>query len=383
MRLPIIALVALFGFAACLPTGSIGAIDTTYEAELLDAGTNAGSIANCDHTPSVHTVIHESGPRAFPAVRWNHTTDTLTLMKTGDDGYYDVWLTDPLFTKLVPLTENNPLLPNRHIGNEDWHPSGEYLALVVEKPDHPGSSLDALPGFGGYSDVWLITRSGDRAWQFTDVPNDYDHGVLFPRFSPDGTKLVWTERIAAPNLLDPMLRAGGWVIKVAEFMEQPEPHLENIATFQPGGSAAFNEATGWSADSRTVVFSSDFQTGDLLQNQIYALDVQTHMISRLTHDNAYHEHPDFTPDGAHVIWMTTRDATGAWGVIGTDWWIMDPDGSNPRRLTLFEEPGSSHFEGAARWPGQFAFDPTGSWFLGGVLTDLVEMKGELVVVSCD
>jgi Tol biopolymer transport system component len=335
-----------------------------------------------DAPVTIETVIAEAS-QGFPAVRWHHDSDTLTLMELGEDGYYDVWLTDAELGTRHPLSAGQSQLPGKHAGNEDWHPSGEWIVLVAEKAAHAGSSTDALPGYGGYSDVWLVTRDGAQAWQLTVVPDDYDHGTLFPRFSPDGKRLAWNERTRAPEPFDPMLRAGGWVMKVGDFVAEPEPHLENVRTFQPDGVDAFNEATGWAPDSRTLVFASNHRSGEFLANQIYTLDADTGAVAALTDDDAYHEHPDYSPDGSHIVWMTTRDATGYFGVVGTDWWEMRADGSAARRLTYYEEPFHPHSEGAARWPGQLAFAADGSFFYGGVLTDLVQLKGKLVRVTFD
>jgi Tol biopolymer transport system component len=334
-----------------------------------------------DEGATIETVIEERSGGGFPAVRWNHATATLSLMELGDDGYYDVWLVNEDLGNRRPLTSENPALPGKHAGNEDWHPSGRYLAMVVGKAEHDGTSGDAIPGFGGYSDVWLVDRDSTDAWQLTTVDDDYDAGSLFPRFSPDGTKLAWNERTHAPDVLDPMLRAGGWVVKIADFVEEPTPHLDHTRTFVPGDVPAFNEATAWSPDGKKVLLASDYETEEFLESQIYALDVASGDLRRLTDGHDYHEHPDFTPDGEHVVWMTTREATGYFGIVGTDWWVMRADGTNPRRMTYYEEPFHPHSEGAARWPGQVAFAEDGSFFYGGVLTDLISQRGKLVRVS--
>jgi hypothetical protein len=335
-----------------------------------------------DAPVTIETVIEEQA-QGFPAVRWHHPSDTLTLLALGDDGHYDVWLTDPSFGERRPLTEGRSRLPGKHVGNEDWHPSGDYVVVVAEKAVHQGSSVDALPGYGGYCDLWLVDVHGEGAWQLTSVPDDYDHGTLFPRFSPDGTRLAWNERTRAPEPFDPLLRAGGWVVKVADFVAAPTPHLEDVRTFQPGGVDAFNEATGWAPDNETLVLASNHRSGEFLANQLYTLDVESGALTALTDDGFYHEHPDYSPDGSRIVWMTTREASGYFGVVGTDWWEMRADGSGARRLTFYEEPFHPHSEGAPRWPRQIAFAADGSFYFGGVLTDLVANKGRLVRVTFD
>lgn len=130
-----------------------------------------------------------------------------------------------------------------------WSPSGRFIALVAEKRAYPGNSVGATPGWGGYSDLWVATADGSRAWQLTDVPTDKDHGTIIPEFSPDGRLLEWTERIKAGEALQPQRFAGFWAIKVANFDVSADgtPSLANAHTFSPGDDA-FNETGGFSAD---------------------------------------------------------------------------------------------------------------------------------------
>jgi len=79
-----------------------------------------------------------------------------------------------------------------------------------------------------------------------------------------------------------------------------------------------------------VVFTSDFETHNFWQSQIYRLDLGSGAFIRLTRGDGYNEHPRYTPDG-QMLWMTNADNPAH----GTDWWTMNPDGSNPQRLSDF------------------------------------------------
>src|ERR1700754_4717471 len=49
------------------------------------------------------------------------------------DTYYDIHVASPDRSRDTCITCNHPQLPNRHISNASWHPSGKWLLLVVEK----------------------------------------------------------------------------------------------------------------------------------------------------------------------------------------------------------------------------------------------------------
>lgn len=75
---------------------------------------------------------------------------------------------------------------------------------------------DAIPGYGGYADVWLLKRDGSAAWKLTDLPNNYDNGIIHGAISQDGKLFGWTQRVQAPNALDMNLFAGAYDFKVAD-----------------------------------------------------------------------------------------------------------------------------------------------------------------------
>ncbi len=74
----------------------------------------------------------------------------------GDDGYYDIHTANADSSNDSCVTCNLQPLTQKHIAAMAWHPSGKWLITVIEKASHPGSSFDALPGFGAYSDIWVI-----------------------------------------------------------------------------------------------------------------------------------------------------------------------------------------------------------------------------------
>ena len=243
---------------------------------------------------------------------------------------------------------------------------------------HPGDSVGATPGWGSYSDLWVATADGSRAWQLTDVATDKDHGTIIPEFSPDGRLLEWTERTRAAKVLKPERFAGFWAIKVANFDVGPDgtPSLSNVRTISPTDDA-FNESGGFSADSSALVFTSDYETHNFWTSQIYRYDLNSTAIKRLTRVNSYNEHPRYTPDG-QVLWMTNADNP----THGTDWWTMGPDGSNPQRLSDFNADNNAKAIGSQRVYATVVqtanWSPDNSYFYGDVETNLLTSDSVIV-----
>ena len=191
-------------------------------------------------------------------------------------------------------------------------------------------------------------------------------------------RLEWTERTASGKVLNPDRFAGFWAIRLAEFDVAADgtPSLSHIRTVSPAGDA-FNETGGFSADSASLVFTSDFETHNFWKSQIYRLDIDSGAITRLTRGDSYNEHPRYTPDD-HVLWMTNADNPSR----GTDWWTMNADGSNTARLSdLNRDGGARGFGGkqvyatvvqTANW------SPDDRYFYGDVETNLLNSDSVIV-----
>jgi len=87
-------------------------------------------------------------------------------------------------------------------------------------------------------------------------------------------------------------------------------------------SAAADRQPAYSADGRTVVFSSN-RSGNL---DVWSMDVVTGELSQLTDDAAQDWDPGFTPDGRHLLFSSDRDGP-------LEIWMANADGSDARRVT--------------------------------------------------
>jgi Tol biopolymer transport system component len=311
-------------------------------------------------------------------VDWSKVAGLLAYNAKGSDGAYHIYTVKPDGSYPAQLGVGSASFPQRTTGSPVWSPSGRFMAFVAEKSAHPGNSVPATPGWGSYSDLWVARADGSHAWQLTDVPTDKDHGTIIPEFSPDGRLLEWTERTKAGKALKPDRFAGFWVIKVADFnvSQDGTPSLSNARTVSPTGDA-FNETGGFSADSSSLVFTSDFETHNFWSNQIYRYDLNSGATTRLTRGDSYNEHPRYTPDG-QVLWMTNADNPSH----GTDWWTMNSDGSHLQRLSDFNSKDNANAIGRKRVYATVVqtadWSPDSSYFFGDVETNLLTSDSVIV-----
>ncbi|MFL5754399.1 MAG: TolB family protein [Bacteroidia bacterium] len=309
---------------------------------------------------------------------WNPADRNLVAYSfKGKDKYYDIYIASPdrKFEKCI--TENHPLLPNRHICLPSWHPSGKWIIFLAEKKEHPRGSVNALPGFGAYCDIYVMSVDGKKVFKVLELPNDFDHGVIAPRFSPDGSKIVWTDRIMRPSLGNPQRHFGFWTVKTADFTwaKDSVPAVSNVKDLLPGKNC-FNESYGYSPDGEKIIFCSSMNTGSAWLSQLFTMNADGSEIKQLT-EGDYNEHGCFTPDGKRIVWMTNKGNKNK----GTDWWIMDVNGKNKKRLSFFNDPGNPQYKGRAVWTGLGSFSPEGNRFIGGIQKSLITQEGYVVIVE--
>jgi hypothetical protein len=311
-------------------------------------------------------------------VDWDHSgSNRIAYSMKGDDGYYDIHTANPDGTNDSCITCNLSPLTDRHIAVPSWHPSGNWLLMTVEKPTHAGSSFDALPGLGSYTDIWIMNRSATKTYKLVDLINDNDHGVIIPRFSHDGKKILWTDRKAAANILVPKQTAGYWTIKIADFAFNPSdsiPSISNIRTIEPQADN-FYEGYGFSKDDSRIIFCSNMNKPSFFDENIYTINIDGTQITQLTSSD-YNEHAWYSNDGNKIVWMTNAQASS-----GTDWWMMNTDGSNKHRLTYFNEASNVQYAGHPVWCGLVSFSPDGQSFVGGRQVSLTTQEGEIIKVN--
>ena len=312
--------------------------------------------------------------------KWNAASATLAYGRAQGNGPFRTFLSDRSGAnerRLAYATWRE----DRHQFPAAWHPGGEYLMMLIEKNEHEGSSVHAIPGYGAYTDYWLVTRDGSRAWKLLDLPAGYDHAITHAAFSPDGTRFVWTQRVKAPRLLDLNLFAGTYMFNVADFVASPEPHLANIRRIVPGDVEQGGEVESIASDNRTIAFYSTYVTKNLFASRIYTMDIESGAIRELTTES-FAQAPTFTPDGKSIVYMTGAGADiFPFQMQGADWWIMNVDGSDKRRLTTMNLRNHPQSVNRFRLAGSLSFTSNTSFF-GDVMTQSLGLVGKIVHVDC-
>jgi TolB protein len=165
-----------------------------------------------------------------------------------------------------------------------------------------------ITGEGGYFDsrVVFVSESGPKdARRKRLAIMDYDGAnlgfltgsdalVLAPRFSPDGSRILYTSYASGfPRI---------YVMDVATLQARALDEQPGTMTFAPR----------FAPDGRTVVFSLE-QGGN---TDIYTLDIASGARQRLTSEPSIETAPSFSPDGSRIVFESDRSGTQQLYVMG-------------------------------------------------------------------
>lgn len=89
---------------------------------------------------------------------------------------------------------------------------------------------------------------------------------------------------------------------------------------------------GQITNTEMLAFTSN-RTGN---DDIFVLDVRTHLAHNLTRDDAIDGNPTWSPDGARLAFTSQRDTSTRYFVDGnTEIYVMNADGSNPENYSVY------------------------------------------------
>ncbi len=292
-------------------------------------------------------------------------------------GIYNIYIMNLKTGEIVCITDDTTLPPG-HKGQPWWHPSGKWIIYQAEKEKHikPYPHPLAVPGMGFHNDIWIARIENGRAvrhYRLTDIKTKMhifdptpSSAILQPNFSYDGKKIAWTQRV------DDGPEWGRWEIKVADFViENDTPKIRNIKTFTPGKNKGYYEANEFSLDGKRLLITGNLEEGQSVYgSDIYWLDLETGETRRLTFSmEDFDECPHLSPDGKTIAFLSTRGfkrgKSKAWWLWARgEFWLMDTDGKNLRRLTSFNDSGRRVIPAYVDWA------PDGKTLFLGVVVDV-------------
>jgi dipeptidyl aminopeptidase/acylaminoacyl peptidase len=262
-----------------------------------------------------------SAPGGKSEINWSHDSSKIAFVSRGS-----IWV--------VPVTGGQPKkLTDGAIGPGDprvatdhtpkWNPQGRW---ILYESGRSGQNELWVVSEDGLSKCYLATTEkylgvehlGD---EHTDDGDGLAGGLFYPdpAWSPDGTRLTYTERsreLFAGKLLLLNFDASTGRAKSAT--------VELYTALPDRGGAWAVDKVVWSPDGKTLAFTLQDSGWD----KVYLLALAGGAPRQLTQGESEDSNPVFSPDGKSLAIVSNRAAPEERQI-----WIVPLDGAAPRRLT--------------------------------------------------
>jgi len=207
----------------------------------------------------------------------------------------DIFKMNPDGTGVVKLTDSKAF--NSGPG---WSPDGK-IAFESDRRNHQGRA-----------EIHVMNSDGTNVRRVTTLPADalYDSA---PRFSPDGSRIVFTRYITDPG------RSALFTVRVGG------GRLKQLTPWGNGASDA-----DYSPDGKKLVFEAYPNKGCF--GEIYTVDSDGQHLTNIT-DNRCHagsSDPVWSPNGKKILFNSAHVEDGEFGIsLAT----MNPDGTDRHFIT--------------------------------------------------
>jgi dipeptidyl aminopeptidase/acylaminoacyl peptidase len=179
-----------------------------------------------------------------------------------------------------------------------WSPDGRFVAFLSDRHARREGKADgaAPPGSGTGPQLFLLALSGGDPRPLTALPFGAGPAV----WSPDGSGIAFRAEATA---------TGDASCGTAEGAAASRPRVVTRAQYKGDG-------VGYIFDRR---------------HHIFVLTLRDGRVAQLTHDDAEHAAPAWSPDGHRLAFVRARAGAGDYSLF--DLWTMDANGANTRQVT--------------------------------------------------
>ena len=236
-----------------------------------------------------------------------------TEIDLGADGYRStIWLAGVDEDELIQVTSG----PGRDLAPR-WSPDGRSIAFLsdrdAESDRHNSVRNWGASGAGRMSQMYVLSLPGGEARRVTSLPRGAGTAV----WAPDGRRIAFCALVGTSGEDEGLHAASGRI---------PRPRVVTRAQYKADGQ-------GYTFDRR---------------HQVFVLILADGRIAQLTHEDAEHAGPAWSPDGRRLAFVRARAGVGDYSLF--DLWCMDAGGGTQRQL--------SREIGRAVAP---AWSPDGAW----------------------
>ncbi len=313
----------------------------------------------------VFNLEYADNPRISPDGRWVAYVRVSADIMT-DRFRRSIWLVDANGGNHRPLVQGSG-----GYGQPVWSPNGRAIAYVANEQ--------------GGAEVRVFYLDTQRSATIARAPGGADNLT----WSPDGRTLAFQSFVEEsgndPATLPPKPEGAEWaaparVINGLVYRADGAGYLPNgysqiFVVPADGGTPRqltfqarnHDGRLSWTPNGRGLVFSANAEENweyDPVESDIYALDIDSGEISRLTTRDGPEDGPVLSPDGRRLAYVGFDDRRQGYQV--SELYVANADGANPRSITVSLDRDVQNPQWAGNSAIYFLFDDEGVTKLGRV-----------------
>lgn len=313
----------------------------------------------------VFNLEYADNPRISPDGRWVAYVRVSADIMT-DKFRRSIWLVDANGANHRPLVQGQG-----GYGSPVWAPNGRAIAYVAEEESG--------------AEVRIFYLDTQRSATIARTPAGADNLT----WSPDGRTLAFESFVEEdgndPAALPPKPEGAEWaeparVINGVVYRADgagylPNGYMQIFVVPADGGTPRqltyqarnHDGRLSWSPDGRRLVFSANAEENweyDPVESDIYALDIETGALTRLTTRDGPEDSPRLSPDGRRLAYVGFDDRRQGYQV--SELYVANADGSNPRSITASLDRDVVNPQWAGNGAIYFLYDDQGVTKLGRV-----------------
>ncbi|MDA8019685.1 MAG: hypothetical protein MPN21_19775 [Thermoanaerobaculia bacterium] len=297
---------------------------------------------------------------------WSAQGDRIAFDAPGDLGFRAIYVRDAETGQRRCLTCDLWQLRKKNVLAPEWHPSGDWIAVIVQ--DLPRRLLPSPARMASFhralhADLWILTADGRNAWQLTRSA-EQGGAVHEAKISYEGDRIAWTERTDSRAGTE-----GAWVVRVAQLELRKVPSFKNDRTLRPTTWPSRVVVEGFTQNDRGLWLT--LTARDRVGSLAARYDLDTLRLDLLDTGGTWDLEARAVPRGERIVLASDRGLDRGRALPrSADLWFITPLGLRQERLTFFNDPSSDHYLGETLI-SDIAWAPDGR----AVLLSLVSSNG--------